>query len=79
MTNQHEYSCNGCGQPTKRDMLTVKKALFTTMGEGSSTSKSRVVAWLCPTCVKADPDWKLPPNRTPAARVIPKLPVTEAL
>lgn len=71
MAVQHEYLCNGCGNPTPRDMLTVKKILFTTMGEGSSTSRSRVESWLCPSCTTKDPGWNLPKNRQPAERVKP--------
>ena len=69
MPQDHEYICNGCGKPTRRSMLTVKKILFTGMGAGASTDRARVVAWLCPDCVKKDPAWNLPPNIQPAERV----------
>lgn len=71
MAVEHEYSCNGCGTATARSMLTVKKILFTTMGEGASTTRSRVDSWLCPSCVLKDPQWNLPKNRQPAERVKP--------
>lgn len=69
MAQEHEYVCNGCGKPTSRDMLTVKKIRFDSMGQGSRNIRSRVKAWLCHSCVQRDPDWKLPPNRQPSERV----------
>lgn len=69
MPNEHEYVCNGCGTPTKRSMLTVKKVLFTGMGEGAKTTRARVIAWLCPSCVKKDSDFLRPPNVQPSERV----------
>jgi len=68
---EHDYACNGCGNATARSMLTVKKVLFTGMGAGAKTNRARVVAWLCPTCTKNDPDWNRPPNIQPAERVVP--------
>lgn len=76
MATDHEYVCNGCGKPTRRSMLTVKKVLFTSMGAGSKTTRSRVKQWLCPDCVKRDEDWNLPPNIQPSERVFTKI-VTE--
>lgn len=69
MPTEHEYVCNGCGNPTARDMLTVKKVLFTGMGAGAKTDRARVVAWLCPPCTKRDEDWNRPANTQPAERV----------
>lgn len=68
----HEYVCNGCGKPTRRSMLTVKKVLFTGMGEGANTTRARVIAWLCPPCVKKDEVWNRPPHLQPSERVIQK-------
>lgn len=53
-------------------MLTVKKILFTSMGSGSKTSRARVKQWLCPPCVRSDPDWNLPPYVQPAERATNK-------
>lgn len=69
MAQEHEYVCNGCGKPTARKMLTVKKVLFTSMGAGSKTTRARVKQWLCPPCVQKDEDWNLPANRQPSERV----------
>lgn len=65
----HEYKCNGCGAIKPRDELVVKKAVFASMGEGASTIKSRVTAWLCEPCVTSDPDWRREKNLMPAERV----------
>lgn len=54
------YGCTNCGASTPRDDLTVKKSVFLEMGAGARTWRSRVVAWLCPDCVRADPEWNLP-------------------
>lgn len=60
------YICTRCGtapksdtqpQATARDLLTVKKVLFVEMGAGGRSIKSRVIDWLCPSCVAADSDW----------------------
>jgi hypothetical protein len=68
MAQDHEYVCNGCGKPTNRSMLTVKKILFTSMGAGSKTSRARVKSWLCPDCTKRDADWNLPSHQQPSQR-----------
>lgn len=57
MANIPNYGCTRCKTPCDRDVLTVKKALFVDMGEGASTKRSRVVDWLCQTCLKLDPDY----------------------
>jgi hypothetical protein len=62
---EHDYVCSNCGNPTARDMLTVKKTLFTGMGAGAKTTRARVIAWLCPSCTKLDPDWHRPAHHTP--------------
>lgn len=61
MANHPDYDCTVCGASTKRELLTVKKVVFSEMGEGASTVKSRVVAWLCPRCTAGDADF----NREP--------------
>lgn len=75
MAQDHEYLCNGCGEPTPRSLLTVKKVLFTGMGSGSKTTRARVIAWLCPPCTKKDEEWNLPPYVQPSerARVVNEL------
>lgn len=58
MANQPHYACTRCSKPTKREELTVKKALFTEMGMGAGTKRARVTDWLCSTCLDSDPDWQ---------------------
>jgi len=70
MAQEHEYVCNGCGKATRRSLLTVKKILFTGMGAGAKTDRARVVAWLCPPCIRNDSEWNLPPNVQPSERVV---------
>lgn len=55
-----DYKCSGCGKPTRRADLTVKRVEFATMGEGYKTLKRRTVGWFCKPCRDADPDWNLP-------------------
>lgn len=64
----HEYICNGCGNPTRRSLLTVKKILFTGMGPGATTDRARVIAWLCPKCTTSDADWNRPARMQPSER-----------
>ena len=58
-------------------MLTVKKVIFTTMGSAASTTRARVIAWLCPKCVLADDAWNLPPNVQPSQRAAARTKVTD--
>ena len=75
MASNQEYLCSKCGSIQHRDMLTVKKVLFTGMGEGAEITRSRVTEWLCVPCVKKDVDWNLPAYRTPASRLDDKVAV----
>lgn len=80
MAHDREYKCTICGaapglsETESRDLLTVKKVSFLEMGLGGRTLRSRVVGWLCPRCVKADPDYQREPfavpGDTPAQRVV---------
>jgi hypothetical protein len=54
------YRCSQCGELEEREELVVKKAVFRGMGEDGKTMRSRTVAWLCPLCREADPDWNAP-------------------
>lgn len=58
MANVPEYGCTRCNTPCPRAQLTVKKALFTEMGVGARTIRARVTDWLCPMCLKNDPDFQ---------------------
>lgn len=53
-----DYRCTRCKTATKREELTVKRAVFLTMGEKPKTLRSRVVEWLCKTCLVSDPAWQ---------------------
>ena len=44
--------------PMPRAQLVVKKALFTEMGVGAKTLRARVTDWLCPKCLRDDPDYQ---------------------
>jgi len=60
------YACTKCGKDVPdRDRLTVKKASFHTMGARAKTIRSRVIHWLCPDCLKVDPDWNREPYQDP--------------
>ena len=57
MPNIPEYGCTRCDKDKDREQLTVKKIMFTDMGEGARTLRSRVVDWLCDDCLLEDPDY----------------------
>lgn len=57
MANIPEYVCTNCHRPTRREDLTVKKVMFTEMGAGATTIRSRVVGWLCELCRESDNDF----------------------
>lgn len=65
MPRETDYVCSRCHTETDRELLTVKKVSFVEMGVGGRTLQSRVVAWLCPSCVKEDPDWNREPFTGP--------------
>ncbi len=56
-----EYKCTNCGATPGREHLLAKKVLFTGMGAGAKTHRSRVIGHLCVPCVKADPVYNLEP------------------
>lgn len=58
MANIPDYGCTRCGKPVGKSELTVKKALFTEMGEGAKTVRSRVTDWLCDSCLESDLDYQ---------------------
>jgi hypothetical protein len=57
------YECSKCGVRVERHHLTVKRVGFRGMGEHGATKKSRVVGWLCDTCLTDDPEWNAPPGK----------------
>lgn len=56
-----KYICSVCSRETPREMLVVKKVLFTKMGSGAKTLRARVKLWLCPSCTRKDEDWLTEP------------------
>ena len=56
-----EYKCTNCGAQPGREHLLAKKVLFTGMGAGAKTHRSRVIGHLCVPCVKKDPVYNLAP------------------
>lgn len=56
-----KYTCMVCEQETDRKVLTVKRITFLEMGAGANIIRSRVLGWLCPTCLVRDDDWKREP------------------
>lgn len=64
---EKEYVCTRCAKVAEdRDDLTVKKVSFHGMGAHARTFRSRVIGWLCPDCLKVDPDWNRQPYTDPA-------------
>lgn len=57
MPTPYKYGCTQCGRSCAREILTVKRVQFVEMGEGASTKKSRVLEWLCPSCLSQDLDF----------------------
>lgn len=59
MPHYTEYLCTNCGQYTERELLTVKKVVFTEMGSGGKVLKSRTIGWLCNDCIEDDEHYNL--------------------
>ena len=68
MANQPDYYCTRCNISTKRELLTVKKAVFTEVGMYAKTIRSRTTDWLCPNCVATDPDYNRETIDSPSYR-----------
>lgn len=54
---EYVYLCSKCRQAFSHDDLTVKRAVFQTMGRNQKTLRSRTVSWLCRACLKQDEDY----------------------
>lgn len=61
------YECTRCKTPCERELLMARSVNFKLMGEGGRLIKSRTSDWLCPACVKVDPDYTAPPFKAPGA------------
>lgn len=57
----NNYTCTSCGATPGRSKLIAKKVLFTGMGAGAKTHRARVIAHLCVTCTRKDPQYNIPP------------------
>lgn len=63
MARQWVYKCTRCGEaPSEnndisRDMLVSKTAVFKSVGFKGKTIRSRVVDWLCPSCLEQDSNY----------------------
>ena len=51
------YECSRCGSRIDRALLIAKRVLFQKVGKHQKIMRSRTVGWLCPDCIKIDPDW----------------------
>lgn len=58
MPHYSTYKCTGCNQVTLKELLTVKKVVFSPIGAGTKITKSRTIAWLCNECIELDEDWQ---------------------
>lgn len=54
------YKCSRCDKASGRDALIVKRVQFREMGAGGKVRMTRVTAWLCESCLDADPDHAIP-------------------
>jgi hypothetical protein len=48
--------------------MVAKRVIFTTLGAGYDTLRSRTIAYLCPTCRDLDEHWNRPEFSGPTAR-----------
>lgn len=60
-----EYACTSCGSMESREDLLAKRAQYQTLGREPKTLRSRVVAWLCPSCIAKDPDYNVDSYSSP--------------
>lgn len=65
MPHYPDPRCTECGQLSDKLLIMIKSVSYSRLGQTSKVVKSRAKAWLCPTCLDADPDWHLPPYTGP--------------
>ncbi|AUE22224.1 hypothetical protein SEA_ADGERS_73 [Gordonia phage Adgers] len=63
------YACTRCGKDLPRDQLSSKKVLFAGIGNATTVFRSRVVDWLCDSCLGKDPDYNYPRDVSRAERM----------
>ena len=72
MPHYTEYKCGVCNRVTERDLLVVKKAVFSQMGAGGKVLRSRTIEWKCDECLEKDTEWNtLPYTNAPGQKSAP--------
>lgn len=66
------WPCSVCGDDTRpKDQMVAKRVVFTTLGAGYDTLRSRTTEYLCPPCRDRDPIWNSPAHAGPARKERP--------
>lgn len=56
-------TCDRCFELYPSTDMMTKKVMFKDPGRNGKVHRSRVVAWLCRSCLDRDPDWLREPRR----------------
>lgn len=57
MPHYSDNKCTNCGNHCSKELLTIRKVIFTARTQPSKVLKSRTTDWLCEECRDEDPDW----------------------
>lgn len=60
MPHYSENKCTRCGNICSAELLTIKRASFSSRTTPNVVKRSRTTDWLCETCLEGDPEWNLP-------------------
>lgn len=57
MPQYSQDRCSNCDNKTSPELLAIKRVQFLDRTNNKKILKSRVVAWLCESCLNKDEDW----------------------
>lgn len=61
MPHYTRYECSVCNRVSLRELLIAKKVVFSALGPGGKTVRSRTIKWLCTDCLPKDEHWNIEP------------------
>lgn len=65
MPRYTEFVCGECGQTVDKLRLYVKQIVFAPLSNTKRRTKSRIVKYLCDTCLIKDADWNIETHSGP--------------
>ena len=57
-----QYQCTECAKQATRETLFSKRVSWATIGSNPKVVRVRTIAWVCKTCMEADPNYQREPH-----------------